>query len=474
MNNCILLRYGEIGLKSKKVRLKFEQQYVHAITEALKRHGIIKFDLKNFGGRFVLFTKEVEAAIIILQKVPGIQSISPSHHLQFKEKEEIFKAITDNYQEKVNNKTFAIRARRIGAHNFTSREIQIEGGSAIYENSNGVNLTNPEIAINLEIRNNDCFLYTEKIQGLGGMSPGSGGKVLLLFSGGIDSPVAALQLLKRGCQVDFLFVNLVGEKSFADVAQVYNFLINNYAYGYSPKFYHVNGKEIVKKITQEVPDNARQLALKVFFYQLATQITEEHVAIATGEALAQKSTQTLKSLAMIQQSTNKLILRPLLTFDKTEITVMARKIGTFAKSEKVKEVCGLAEGKVITMPKLDLLQTLPSFEQNLSICKKTKQEFKGIIPVVEEPPKEKLTKFTTVDMRPKHLQDHSPLKTDEQDPYPFILNNLNKFSKNNSYLLICDFGVQSEEVAFLLRQRGIKAAGVSVKNYLKYFLQERN
>ena len=151
MNNCILLRYGEIGLKSKKVRLKFEQQYVNAISEALKRHGVKKYELQNFGGRFVLFTEEVEAATEILKRVPGIQSISPASHISFKEKEEIFKQVTELYSEKVKDKTFAIRARRVGTHSFTSQELQIEAGSEIYENSSGVDLTNPQVAINIEI-----------------------------------------------------------------------------------------------------------------------------------------------------------------------------------------------------------------------------------------------------------------------------------------------------------------------------------
>jgi tRNA uracil 4-sulfurtransferase len=465
MNTCILLRYGEIGLKSKNVRVRWEKLYVKAIEAALKRNGLNEYTIKNYGGRFVVFTEHVGEAAIVLKRVPGILSLSPSLHFTFENKENLLQKVKENATAA--KKTFCVRVKRTGKHNFTSQEIEREAGSVLYDESNGVDLHNPQLTVYLEIRNNECFLYTEFLKGLGGLPATSSGKVLCLFSGGIDSPVAALHMLKRGCMVDFLFINLVGPKALADTAQVYNYLISRYTFEHKPRFIEVDGTQIVKKIKEEVEDNTRQLALKIAFYKFGEKFSEEYDALVTGEALSQKSTQTLPSLRLIQSQIDIPVLRPLLSFDKTEIVKIAQHIGTFAKSEKVKEYCNLSDGKVLTAPKEEVLEKIPDFSKGIEKAKVT--IYKNIVPVEEEKPIEIEGNVITVDMRPKHLQEHSSLHADKKAPYPFILEELDGFTKDHSYLFVCDFGVQSEEVAYLLRQRGIKAAGVSVKNFLKYF-----
>ena len=471
MYNSILLRYGEIGLKSKRTRSVFEKRYVKAIEEALKRGGIFKFNILNFGGRFVIYSSEIQSILPILGRISGIQSFSPAYHSLFSSKEDLLKAIKDYGTSLISGKTFAVRVKKVGKHNFESKELEREGGSVLYEAGKGIDLTHPEVTIFLELRDNNCFLYTISTKGMGGLPPLSSGKVLCLFSGGIDSPVAAYEMLKRGCLVDFIIINLIGDKSLVNALQVYNYIINQYAFSYIPKIFIVDGKKIVESITKEVPDRIRQIALKIVFYQISEIIAkkEGYLAIATGESLSQKSSQTLPSLSLIESQVDIMVFRPLLSFDKTEITEMAAKIGTLAKSEKVKEYCRLSMGPVVTSPTESILKKIPSFKELIVEAITEMKIVKGIASVDEDLDLKIEQKFISVDVRPKNLQEMSKLKADKSMPYPFVLNQLEEFDKEKSYLLICDYGVQSEEVAFLLRKKGIKAAGTSLNNYLKYF-----
>lgn len=476
MNNCILLRYGEIGLKSTRTRGHFEALYVKALEDALRRQGQKSWKIKNYGGRFVLFTDHVKELKDTLRRIPGIQSFSPAQHFSCETKEGILQTIRELATPLVTGKTFCVRIRRIGEHAFTSKDLETEAGSVLYEPSKGVDLHHPDIIIHLEIREKEGFLSTESFTGLGGLPPTSSGKVLLLFSGGLDSPVAAVQLLKRGCQVDFAFVNLQGQKALNDVARVYNYLAQHYILGYTPQFFEIPATELVEKIKEDVPRRLRQIALKIAFYALGEKISRQTgaLAIATGEALSQKSTQTLHSLRVIEEKTALPVLRPLLSFDKVEIVRLAEDIGTRAASEKVKEYCNLSEGPVQTMPELSVLQRLPPLDKEIEQALRAKIVYRGMVPFEEEAPISLSPdqELIVVDIRPKHLQEQSPLAAARSSPYPFVLEELDAFPPGKSYLFVCDFGVQSENVAFLLRKKGISAAGISLPHYMKYFAKK--
>jgi len=390
MNNCILLRYGEIGLKSKRTRGVFEKHYLNSIRDALKRNYLEDFKIENYGGRFVLYTKQIDETIEVLKRVAGIQSISPAKRIKFTSKENLIKELSKLTKNSVKNKTFGIKVKRVGNHKFDSVSLAKDVGSEIYNNSKGVNLTTPDIWISLEVRANECFLYYDSIDTIGGLPSASSDKVLCLFSGGIDSPVAAFEMNKRGCKVDFLFMNIMGEKLLNDVSRVYNFLITNYTFGYTPKIYILNGKKIIDLVKKEVPSSLRQLAYKIILYKVSEQIasSNKHIALVTGESLAQKSSQTLKSLVFIEKQVDIPILRPLLSFDKLDIIKVARKIGTFSASEKIKEYCNLSDGSVTTSPRASDIKNITLHEDFIS---KMVQEVKithNILELKEDKPNE--------------------------------------------------------------------------------------
>lgn len=478
--NCILLRYGEIGLKSKQTRTKLERLYKQAIEEALQRNKIVNYTLKNLSGRFVLYTENLDS-VDVLKRIPGIQSVSPASFFTFENKEDLLVQFKERAFSLVKDKIFAIKVKRVGSHGFTSMEIAKEAADTIYDNSKGVNLTSPEIVVYLEIRNKEVYVYTKILSALGGLPPYPSNKALCLFSGGIDSPVAALQMLKRGCAVDFVHIDFLGEKVFNDVAQVYNYLIYHYAYNYQPRMFLIDGKEIMKKIQKEVPDSLKQIAVKIVFYQLAERLArkEHHFVIITGEALSQKSSQTLQSLTVINSQIIMPVLRPLIGMDKIEIMKVAREMGTLAFSERIKEYCNLAIGKVATAPTIGDLNRIPSFQKEVDTAV---EEVKGYQNKIEVETKSEMTilndnitietnrnsnKFISVDIRSKSLQKSAHLNTDLQISFPEVLDY--DFDKDKKYLIVCDFGVKSESVAHNLNKKGITVAGITINNYLKYF-----
>ncbi len=468
--NCLLLRYGEIALKSKSTRIRLENLYVNAIKEALARNKVEITAIKNLGGRFVIKCKDPSSLIQIVTKVPGVQSVSPATSFNFSSTEALLQKAKKVCEPLVKNKIFCIKVKRVGKHNFTSMELAKELGSQVYKYSRGVKLTNPEIEINLEVRDQEAFVYSTTHEAVGGLPTQKNDKALCLFSGGIDSPVAALQMLKRGCAVDFLHINFLGEKSFQQVAQIYNFLIHNYAFNYKPTFYLIDGRKLVKKIQEKVPDSLKQIAVKIIFYRIAEEIAkqEKHLALITGEALSQKSSQTLKSLALINTQTVLPVLRPLLGMNKIEIVERARSIGTLTSSEKVKEFCNLSLGKVATAPKTKDLEKIPSFDQEILEAVNNVKKYVEKIEIRDvdsEIPS--LNNLIKVDIRNRSLQEKEPLPVELSLPYPDVFEY--DFDKNKKYLIICDFGVKSEDVAHELRKKGIRSAGVTVKNYLRYF-----
>lgn len=466
MGNCVILRYGEIGLKSARKRVVFERFYIDALKEALDRNGFKDYLIRNLGGRFTIEHELAENIVNIVKNVPGVQSVSPSFKLEFSSKEDLIMKIKGNARSLVEGKTFRIVVKRTGNHDFSSMDLARDIGSSLYEFSKGVKMDKPDVEISIEVRKDEAYIYTKSIEAIGGLPPRSAGKFLCLFSGGIDSPVAAYKIIKRGAKADFLFINLVGEKALYDVAQIYNYLCSQYVFGYEPKLFVVDGREIVAKIKDEVNDNLRQIALKIFFYKMAEKIADmnHHWAIVTGETLSQKSSQTVESLSVIQSQVKALVLRPLITYDKIEIMKIARKIGTMGASEKITEYCNLSEGPVSTAPSMLVLKKIPSFDEEIKKAVETMYTYKGI---AEVSPTEEKDICDMKDAKIVYISNkmQNDIDADMSYSYPDILNHIDSLDHKEKYLFVCDHGITSESVAFLLRKKGISAKGMSLKEF---------
>jgi len=334
----ILIRYGEIFLKSEVVRRIYEKKLVENIKEFLKKAGI-SFEIYRKRGRIFIKTEKILKTCKILRKVFGIVSFSPCIHLKTSKKGEIIEFFRKNYNRFVKpNKTFALEVKRVGKHDYSSQELAVEIGKVIRRK---VDLSKPDVKIFIEVRDDDTYIYTKKIKGLGGMPVSSSGKVLSLISGGIDSPVSSWLAMKRGCKVVFIHFHsfpLVSKASIEKTRELVKILSE---YQGKSKIYFIPFSEIQMKIKTLAQAKYRIVLYRRAMIKIAEEIAkkEKAKALVTGESLAQVSSQTLDNMLAIEEATSLPILRPLVGMDKNEIIELAKKIKTYQISIKPQEDC---------------------------------------------------------------------------------------------------------------------------------------
>ena len=334
----ILVRYGEIFLKSTPVFRKFERKLLENIEKVLKRSKIF-FKIKKERGRiFVLVEKEKEA-IEELKKVFGLVSFSPVYHLNTSKIKEIKKFCQEKFKNFLKRKeTFAIRARRIGKHYYSSQDLENEVGKVI---EGKVNLKSPKKEIFIEVRDKNTYIFTEIFPGLGGLPVSTAGKVVSFLSGGIDSAVSSYLMMKRGCKVVFLHFHsfpLVSKKSIEKCQKIIEKLND---YQFESKLILIPFQKIQILFKTNAPAKYLILLYRRSMARLGEKIAkiENSKAIVSGESLAQVSSQTLPNLATIEEAVKIPIFRPLIGMDKDEIIKIARKIGTFEISILPQEDC---------------------------------------------------------------------------------------------------------------------------------------
>ena len=199
--DLIIARYGEIGIKSPKIRSRFEKKLVKNIKATFE------CSVDRNQGRIYIFPEKFEDGIEKLNKVFGVVSYSPatSTKTSYEDIDETLTKYVESLVEKGlidENTKFAIKCRRVGKHEFTSQEMAAHCGGVVRKVVMApVDLTNPDLTIFVEVRENDTYIFHEKIKGPGGLPLGTQGKVVVLLSSGIDSPVAAYLMMKRGCEV---------------------------------------------------------------------------------------------------------------------------------------------------------------------------------------------------------------------------------------------------------------------------------
>ena len=288
-----------------------------------------------------------------LLDTPGIEQVLEA--LQFDKMEtldEIKVKVGEVMHQEIEGKTFVVRAKRSGSHGFRSTQLeQTIGGYmlATYPN-NGVDLHNPEVTIRIELINNQLNIITTKHVGLAGFPLGTQGDILSLMSGGFDSTIASYLTMKRGLKTHFIFFNLGGIAHEIGVKQVALYLWNKFGASHRVKFVSVPFDDVLTEIFASTHETYMGVTLKRLMLLAAEKVADEMEidALLTGESVAQVSSQTLRNLALIDQVTNKLILRPLATMNKPEIMNMANEIGTKRFAENMPEYCGVISKNPIT------------------------------------------------------------------------------------------------------------------------------
>ncbi|MEM0140117.1 MAG: THUMP domain-containing protein [Ferroplasma sp.] len=334
-----IVRYSEIGLKGNRTRRNMEQLLIDNIASAVPEN--INFKYKKSDGRIFIYSNSIEFNDI-LSRVFGIKSFSQAYEYSFNNIDDIVKTIENNYSKYVKNKTFAVIASRKGMHSFTSKDLEIAVGDALYNYSSGVNLKNPEAPVYIEVRDTNFYAFTEKIAGPGGLPLKSEGRGISLFSGGIDSPVATYMVMKRGMACDLLFCSLAHPSDTVYMLNIAKNLFNRYSIGYNPEIYLIDGTALVSSILKNPEQKYSNLIFKELLYQYAQNLCESHGydAIITGESIGQVSSQIPSNLNIMSKNITYPIFRPLIGFDKEE-TINYSIAHNLYNKESIGEFCSL-------------------------------------------------------------------------------------------------------------------------------------
>ncbi len=339
--DTVLVRHGEIGTKSEQVRRKMESQLRDNIAAILSERGMADSVSVERTRLYVETAAErIEAVTEAVTDAFGVVSASPAVEVA-----PTMDAMTDALAAAAENHydggTFAIEARRAGqpeVHPFSSHDIQEQGGATVWETAERegvdpeVDLDDPDLTFFVECRSDRAFIFLEKRTGPGGLPVGTQQPVVALLSGGIDSPVAAWEMMRRGCPVYPLYVDL-GEYGGPDHRARAEATVDKLA-RYAPnQDLHLRvapGGDAIDRIVAET-DDRRMLVLRRFMLRVAEHIADETnaVGLVTGEAIGQKSSQTSANMRVTSVATEYPVHRPLLSVDKTDITERARAIGTF-------------------------------------------------------------------------------------------------------------------------------------------------
>ncbi len=356
-DRLILIRYGEIGLKGHN-RHVFEKQLTDDIRRRLGNAKIIS----HRGRVFVEVAEgDLDFAVDVLIKIPGIFSISPSLRID-SSIEAMQKAVADIALSAAAGTRFKIEVSRADkSFPMKSPEIAVTLGGAALRANGGliVDVHTPQLLIEVEVRE-QTYIFTERIAGLGGMPYGSAGKALVLFSGGIDSPVAAYLMAKRGVAITALhfhsypFTSPLAQQKVTDLAGAIA------RYTRRLKLIKINILEIQKAIKEICPSEEMTILSRCFMMILASRIAEREKckAIVTGESIGQVASQTMESISVTSAMTEFPVFRPLIASDKTEIIEIARSIGTFDISILPYEDCCTVflPPSVVTRPRLEKIR----------------------------------------------------------------------------------------------------------------------
>ncbi len=346
MFSAFLIKYAEIGIKGKN-RYLFEDALVQQIKYALKKcEGEFKIH-KTQGRIFVdaLSDFDFDEVVERLQRVFGISGICPMIYVEDegfdKLCDTVVKYIDDVYPDK--NMTFKVHARRT-RKNYPkdSMTINMDMGEAILKAypQMRVDVHKPDMLLNIEVREK-IYIYSKIIPGPGGMPVGTGGKAMLLLSGGIDSPVAGYMIAKRGVKIDAVYFHAPpytsdrAKQKVIDLAR----LVSKYT---GPVYLHIiNFTDIQLYIYEQCPHEELTIIMRRYMMRIAETIARqtECLGLITGESIGQVASQTMSSLIATNEVCELPVYRPLIGFDKQEIVEVSEKIGTYETSILPYEDC---------------------------------------------------------------------------------------------------------------------------------------
>ncbi|MBF1725923.1 MAG: tRNA 4-thiouridine(8) synthase ThiI [Streptococcus sp.] len=385
MKTRILIRYGELSTKGRNKKM-FTQKLASNIKKALVDFPQVKV-IPDYDFMYLdLHEAPEEAVIEKVKPIFGIQSISPVYIVE-KDMEVAKKVVLDLLsQEDLEGKTFKIMTRR-SDHTFEmdTNQINLFLGDAVLEEfpEIKVQLKQPDITVRIDVRREHLMVSLKTIQGAGGLPVGTSGRVMLMLSGGIDSPVAGYLAMKRGMEIQCVHFASPPYTSPQALEKTKLLAAKIARFGGSIQFLTVPFSRIQEEIKKSIPEAYLMTIMRRFMLRITDQLRENAraLAIANGESVGQVASQTLDSMVAINDVTNTPIIRPVATMDKLDIIKVAEEIDTFELSIQPFEDCCtvFAPPSPKTKPKLEKAR---QYEARLDVEGLIKEAVEGT--VIEE------------------------------------------------------------------------------------------
>ena len=334
MEKLFLIKYGELNTKKANIGL-FLKTLQKNILNALKDIDVkVVFDK----GRMYVKTNEDNFMIVKekLQKIFGIYEIAIGYELESNDFTLLEKSLIELLKDK-EFKTFKIETKRSDKSYFlTSPLINQKLGGIVLKNIKDVrvDVINPELHINVEIRKTNAYIYFETIKGLGGYPTTTLGKGLLMLSGGIDSPVAGFLAMKRGVKIECIYFDSPPHTSIEAKNKVLTLANIIGEYQGNIKVHIIPFTKLQEAIYKEVPNEYMITIMRRMMYRISEKIAHKNHCkiIVNGESIGQVASQTLDSMSVINEVVKMPVIRPVACFDKLEIIALAKKIKTYDTS----------------------------------------------------------------------------------------------------------------------------------------------
>ncbi|MCH8552136.1 MAG: tRNA 4-thiouridine(8) synthase ThiI [Natronospirillum sp.] len=484
--------HPEITIKSKSVRDHMIKRLRHNVRNVL-RHYVEARVKGRFDSLEISLAESVDeaqrvAAEEALARIPGLHEVLAVDEFSFHSFDQVAEQVLPIWAPRIAGRSFRVRVKRRGRHDFSSSDLErYLGGQLLQaEPTARVDLSAADETLTLELKQNRLFVVSRRWRGLGGYPLGTQEHALALISGGFDSPVAAWRMMCRGARTHFLFFNLGGPAHEAGVREVVHHLWARYGISHRVFFTSVPFEPVVGEILRTVPDGLMGVVLKRMMLRVAGQLADKWQipALVTGDAVAQVSSQSLTNLRVIDQVTDHLVLRPVITDNKQTIIDQARQIGTAPFAEVMPEYCGViskrpnirVNSEQILTAEADfdfsVLETAQQQSQSVRVDRLLEQSFLTI------QPDQLLTLDTDglrkmggacgiLDIRAPQDQAAEPL-TDVGVPVktlPFfqLQSRSAELDPDTTWLLYCDRGVMSRMQALHLLDQGLSRVGVFVR-----------
>ncbi|GAA0554710.1 MAG: tRNA 4-thiouridine(8) synthase ThiI [Alteromonadaceae bacterium] len=482
MIEFIIKLHPEIAIKSKSVRKRQTLLLERNIKTILLRTDS-NIEVNNNYDHLTIRCPSEDVAIqqqLIdrLSCIPGIVHFSEMQSSTFSSLHDIYEQVAAVYAGQIQNKTFCVRVRRAGKHDFSSIEAEryIGGGLNQLVASAQVKLTKPDIVVALEVRKDQLIMVRKQHQGMGGFPLPSQSDVLSLISGGYDSAVASYLMIRKGLRTHYLFFNLGGAAHEAGVREMAHLIWQKYSLSHKVKFVSVNFAPVVDQILETIDNGLMGVVLKRMMMRAASTVAEKLgiKAIVTGESIGQVSSQTIANLNVIDRVTETLILRPLIYQDKQEIIALAAKIGAEDIAKSMPEYCGVISRKPTVNA---VLAEVIANEQNFdfAVLDQAVQDAKvldirtidyqaeqqaDVVTVLAQLPADAVV----LDIRSPEETDVKPLTVEGHDvvelPFFRLASQFANLDQSKHYYCYCERGVMSRLQAVVLQEQGFKNVSV--------------